>query len=1308
MEYGEILAALADDGVSITQLVREIVQDESSTPESISVRLVGFLLECAGTPADTVRSALRDQDEAPDENDIVEIEKDEVDDIASDIASDRKSFFDKYPLQHWKQFSSKFARFWEALIAESDTTLSLIDDSSAFYQVLPALVRSVVALSVGPMLSFRHTAVETAAHLGKALLSLFNAELVKLFKVVKQLASKVKRASPMEKLVKDLKRTLAGLLEPTSKFLSTAPIDKALEAIASAASKSQKPVADLATSCLRMTASLKRLNGMAQQLFNGMFHSKVNNRCKDIHDEVRLASLHVIEAFMQQDPVHFIWIARVHVDRLLSDRSPAVRKKACEVWRVCMLSAGPAQDLELDAADRKRSDQSLLKKKSDWASRALADELGGPLLSDVNAGVIESAIRAVSAIFEVNRKSVEMSTEQAVERCLCYMDTAEESLAGVRLAAAEFALKSRPELVGDARASGSARTGAAGLAQARLQLASLLELLANLAGSRQGSKRASTDKDNNDDGNMEEDDDELDDDDDDDDEYDDDIDSEIGYEELREMAAKPRILPFEILAKVVQAFWALPECDFLRNWEAQCNMLQSYGENNVSGNLGALRAQTLAGIIRAASDCIPEQSGASGKSARGGNRRKSLSAAAKKDATTMARALHEAVERSLTDLVVTFRAEPAVLRNLIPLCAKLDLALYTRDSQRKKLAKLTKSLSQVFLQHMDPVLLFETGRILAGVLASSETSPVGKEANTILAEMRTGVHASIAKAGEQFKDGAADEETWTALANGVRRIGMLLRVDAETEPLEIETQNNVCNALCTCGRKEAVLLADGLVALQLDLVAAFRAAASACEDKEKLESACADVVRRRDALARVLEHVFDTYDSPRKLQQAAIATLMDMRVLCARRLESTALHALAWRPSKPLVAAADAATRSFVDRAAKAGSRQQPSMEMQRLLVAPAVRSALYSGSALAGYLVAQAGHGNQDLDDAADVLQNTARKSDTESLMVMQHEALRVSFVAQDKDGNGRAEEDENDEGDEKGLFARAASLAREISARAHNCPERMAPPLIAALEEDFAFALAATDDNASLGRVGFLALLVPFVRILKPHQLHDVRQVWSAQINESTSQASAIMKLLLSEDEPNGDLDENLVRRGRAAFRDLEAALGVRTQTGAKSDKDGDVVVDDDDDDDDEEEESDMEEKNESKSSSASRRRSAASSQSSKRRTPKSRQSSTSTSSARKRRKVVNDGKDGNEEEEDDDDVSAREIEKNLFAASDSETGRTASRMGPQEDALFSESGVGAHESAHPGDEDEDDVSNDEAVKGVRPRRRSGRMAA
>mmetsp|Transcript_3256 Transcript_3256/g.5569 ORF Transcript_3256/g.5569 Transcript_3256/m.5569 type:complete len:463 (+) Transcript_3256:3-1391(+) len=443
----------------------------------------------------------------------------------------------------------------------------------------------------------------------------------------------------------------------------------------------------------------------------------------------------------------------------------------------------------------------------------------------------------------------------------------------------------------------------------------------------------------------------------------------------------------------------------------------------------------------------------------------------------------------------------------------------------------------------------------------------------------------------------------------------------------------------------------------------------------EVEELCKDVVQRRDALAHFMEHLLNNSLTPRKLQEAVLATCMDIRVLCSRRLAGTILHSIAWRPSKALVTATDSATKLLLERTID-GPGRHVTRHMQRLVLGPAVRSALYSGSALSGYLVAQAGKGKQEVDDAANFLQDTARKSDLESLVALQHEALRIKFLTLLK---AKTEGDDEEELGvmHKDLLTYATTMAKEISARPRNCPERFAAPLLTALEEDFYFALG-KEDNESLYRTGFLEFVEPFVRLFKPqHQINDARKLWTEQVELATKESTTMPIILTDEDFES--LDMSFVELGREAFHKLEKALGVATHTKKKQQANNDSDDEESEEDQDEDDEGDEEEESAEKPRHST---------SSKRSRSKSHDGNSSASS--KRRKQASEDEDDGDD--DDDDSSAKEINKNLFATSESDAGQTAAG-----DELFEEGEQGS---------DGEEATGSAHVQGVRPRRRGGRV--
>mmetsp|Transcript_11713 Transcript_11713/g.21351 ORF Transcript_11713/g.21351 Transcript_11713/m.21351 type:complete len:1264 (+) Transcript_11713:118-3909(+) len=1068
-QAGDVLSALQDADASVTQLVRDLLDEDKS---ELCKKLLEFVLESSGSSLASISDFFTDNVS------ILELDDktmDVMDDFCKEVAGREDCFVGEYTLkggEGWEGFEETLDSFWKQLVAEGGTSFALADDGDFMTDLLVNLEK----ISTAPLGSFRHVAMFCAASLACGLIELVHTQMGKLEKGLKQLETKGKGKTDVLRVCKELSKTLMSCCAPgsTEKDPETL-LEEVSSNWGSKVPDSEQVVIDLGKNCISFAQSIVELNGFILDTFK-----KISiRRCADIHEPTCLKAVQSIGVFMKLDPLTFMPLGKIYVQKLMSRPEAEIRTQAFVSFQWCMDAKVPKNESE---------NRRALEQKTKWADHAKGTLLES--LNDESPLVVAAGIGALGSLHTIDASRVDLGDERRVIRCLCYEDEGKVSFSNVRRAAAKFTLKVHHGLLDENLDDGKASSNA----RARLKLSSFVDLLGILVENRTG-----------------------------------DDDDEEGDEQK---AVENICLTPSLMQLVIDAFWDLSHCQFLRNWETMCTMLQSYGENEVTGELGQYKARVVAGILSAAADrtnrlSADEAFGLSKKEKK----------ALENEYDDMKASLHNTLTQWLGDCLTTFRSDEDVLRSLMSLVENFDPSKCIKDSDRRGLTNLTKALSGIVSQHSDPSILLSTCETFANHFVFTEDDYIlRKEAHTEWRKLTEAVIKQLKSNMNKFLKEKIDPENLVRLENSFKRLGMILRVAKhDSAPLrltivkEVEKVIEQVAASSYSEHKERIegIVTEGLLLLQIDFTWSFDAAAesvveveAASDDDENREpeampQAVQDARQRRDILQSLVETIMSTKSVVYK--RAALAVYNDLRVLCTRELDTqgTVLYQLAWAPSTGLQEHVTTFTMKLLKEAVSKGEDGEYDTILVRKemsdIAVPCIRTLLSDSKAdsvsnTVGSYIMQHFDSAEDhpLHEMATLLNHELKRSNPAQFIELQLTTLRNLYATHHDN-----------------LKKLSSALAKSVPGTQSKVPEKYGPAIVGMVSEGVKFSMQQAEN------VGFLLVLVPYIKLLRVVHKKQVQALWVKKMESiPTTVSDAIFK---------GTGDE------RQAFKAFEVLLGV-----------------------------------------------------------------------------------------------------------------------------------------------------------------------
>jgi len=1218
---GPALRALRDPRASHLQLARDVldtVEEEEAPKGALTARgPAGLLLEACGCVEALYEQFLEGLEF---EQGGLKLEETHVEELCKEAASKEECFCEAYPILAWKGFAEGFEKFWELLVQEATLKqLGVNDRVEDFDMTLFGLLAQLLSkLSEAPLKSFRHTAVAAAVGLANGALSRFTAERSSVSKSFRQLASVRGSDKATEEIEKAIEAKFLSANVNFTSELDMTSFEEFCRSWKTEHNPKDIPSAstELLNTCITHCFAMCQLQQIGSTL---SFIWKV--RVHDIHEEVRLSALDLGLACAVQDPINHLHGFRKHVEELFFDKSSQVRAQACLAFAKAVSAEAPVEDLDEEVAAT--VSKTVLEKQKQWSKRV--EGKLEQLLFVASPLVVTASIEALRVAHSLEKLGRDL--QDKVEQCFCYVEEERVSFAPVRQKAAQFVLEARDGIRrGDIETPSSTskvkknNSSAQAVARARLQLSAFVKFLSRLAENRTASRREEEDMINDDDG----------------------ADDESNPSSSGEGSKKLPTLGSEILEPLINAFWDLPSCEFLRNWEAICNVLQTYGENEIKDGTEEFRARCLAELLLAAVFVAERAMEPNKKSS------KKVQAEQQQRKNDCFENLHNVLRKSLSDMLTTFKSESDVLKSLVPLCAFIDVKMCSQDADRLMLIRVEKLLGSLLLLHSQPQTLVDVARELLR-LVHAEDHPAGEQAkselNETVSRLEQDLLADIADLSNNSEIGDARSEARISLSHGLRRIGALRRIQPRLASFQAVMFIKLCNVLegfATDVKENEAVIADGLVLLQLDLFFGFDELQRETENLSQTK--INDLLEKRASFEKLLKHVLlpvHVAQPSVNLKRSAIASYGEVRTLFTPRLASTELRKLVWTPEAQL--------QEAVFKSVGEESDQEDRL-FQRFVVAPLLQSLVGSTFLVSAELKLAKEFLSKDTESSGLLLERL-QFANPAGLLRVRFQQLRETHESSPASNEA---------------VNLAKQFVKEILGRQRTCPARLVPYVAGLVANGIRHSLSG--DTGS--RLVFLSVLLPFARTLRKSDLPMLRKVWTDKVRESMTAKFA--RTLL------GSAEDNSLRASRKAFKDFESVLGVKTEA-----KKGD-------------EESAPQTKLAENEKVLEREENLSEGSPNRKRKAKEKTSEEASEQPSKKAKpdLISEKSD----------ESAKEIEKNLFSQSDNEM--EENEMTTAQDSLFQGEGQGHAKEQEQEEEEEEEEEEEQAeairVRRGRPKKR------
>jgi len=546
-------------------------------------------------------------------------------------------------------------------------------------------------------------------------------------------------------------------------------------------------------------------------------------------------------------------------------------------------------------------------------------------------------------------------------------------------------------------------------------------------------------------------------------------------EMLQEMENGDSCLTPELMLLVVDAFWEIKECDFLKNWEAYSSLLQSYGENNV---VGYCKAQIVACLFAASSKVAERDTYSKLKS-------KKEQKILLEEQTNLLGSLHRVLGRSLQTLTTLFVADRGVLRSVIQLHRCFYLKNCASSSDVATAEKMVQTLSEVLLKVDDPVVTLEIADILVYHFEKVANQPL------VLSE-------TIKRIGERMTDSMGMirdsehtvQESLTSIMNACRRLNCLSRSSSDLALQLMEIDFTELRGSVVVLIREYQDSYEDLVATMFVEVTTLLQVLLSWSMHFLTESESALQLERTVLFKGIVVSLLEI-ECKESIRRSLIPVFNDVRLLCTPKLGNDSQ--LVYEPS--------VRTQMFFNRQAQLSLSHESEYDVifsNRDLM-PALRTILFATA---------------DVDDAANlfcffVLQefpdgdpesanqklalflNTSLKESSAINTALLHiMILRVGFnMLLEKNMTGH-------ENIEK-LSRIGQLLSRSLcSGKSKACPDGVGNVITKAMPAEMAYAIAG--DHL----YPYLSVLSTYAGILKPSLKTELKQTWEDISNESSSE--------------------------------------------------------------------------------------------------------------------------------------------------------------------------------------------------------------